>query len=159
LNTTTSAFAECYHVVSNIYNSKLGSSSHVGIEVSYSNPGTLVIPVGLRVFPLKGHQITGWYTYRAMISPHLLETAFAPEIQTGVIRHIRKDLYHDVGAFWMWTLNPYFDIRVTGNMGIPAGGTRDLARLADCNPTVAGRQSCKGEDVAVRGEVRFRARF
>jgi hypothetical protein len=131
----------------------------VGIEVSYSNPGTLVLPVGLRVFPAKGHQIVGWYTYRAMINNNLLETAFAPEIQAGVIRGIRKDLYHDIGAFWMWTLNPHFDIRVTGNMGIAAGGYKDLARLADCNPTAAGRQACQGEDIALKGEVRFRARF
>ena len=56
----------------------------------YSNPGTLVASAGVRTFPLKGHEITGWYVYRAMTHSGLLETAFAPEIQAGVIRQIRK---------------------------------------------------------------------
>ena len=46
-----------------------------------------------------------------------------------------------------------------GSIGIPGGGYKDLARLADCNPTVAGVQPCAGNDLALKGEVRFRARF
>jgi hypothetical protein len=157
-NTRTGAFAECAHTVSNIYNSRLGDASHVAIVTSYSNPGTLVIPVGLQVFPLKGHRINAWYTYRAMLDSTLLENAFVPEIQAGVIRKIRTPLYHDVGAYWMWTLNPHFDIRATGNLGFAAEGYRDLARLADCDPG-PGRRTCQGQGTAVRGEVRFRARF
>jgi hypothetical protein len=157
-NTRTGAFAECAHTVSNIFNSRLGNTSHVAINVSYSNPGTLVIPVGLQVFPLKGHRINAWYTYRAILDSTLLETAFAPEIQAGVIHHIRKPLYHDVGAYWMWTINPHFDIRLTGNMGFAAEGYRDLARLADCDPG-PGRRVCQGQGTAIRGEARFRARF
>ena len=65
---------------------------------TYSNPGTLVGSAGVRMFPLKGHEITGWYTYRAMTHSGLLETAFAPEIQAGMIRQIRKDLYHELGG-------------------------------------------------------------
>jgi hypothetical protein len=157
-NTRTGAFAECAHTVSNIFNSRLGNTSHVAINVSYSNPGTLVIPVGLKVYPLKGHMINAWYTYRAILDSTLLETAFAPEIQAGVIHHIRKPLYHDVGAYWMWTINPHFDIRLTGNMGFAAEGYRDLARLADCDPG-PGRRVCQGQGTAIRGEARFRARF
>ena len=113
---------------------------------------------GLRTFPLKGHEITGWYSYRAMADNNLLEEAFAPEIQAGVIRKIRKSLYHELGGFWMWTLNPHFDIRLAGSIGINGDGGRDLARLADCDPGAA-RRTCQGETLALRGEARFRARF
>ena len=99
-----------------------GARSHQGIVTTYSNPGTLLGSVGARTFPLKGHEITGWYVYRAMLDTSLLETAFAPEIQAGVIRQIRKALYHEIGGFWMWTLNPHFDIRLAGNVAKAAMG-------------------------------------
>jgi hypothetical protein len=152
------AAAECYHTTGNLWNSQLGESSHVGIVSQYSNPGTLVASAGVRTFPLKGHEITGWYVYRAMTHSGLLETAFAPEIQAGVIRKIRKQLYSELGAFWMWTLNPHFDIRVAGNVAAAGDGARDLAHLADCDPGPA-RRRCEGETLALRGDVRFRARF
>jgi hypothetical protein len=153
---TGGGFAECSHTVANLWNERLGKSSHVGITVTYSNPGTLTFPVGLRVFPVKGHEITGWYVYRAMVDTTLLETALAPELAG---RGIRKAQVHELGGFWMWTLNPHFDIRLMGTIGFAGGGYKDLARLADCNPRTAGLQSCSGDDVALRGEARFRARF
>jgi hypothetical protein len=58
----------------------------------------------------------------------------------------------------MWTLNPYFDIRLTGNIGIAAGGYRDLAHLANCNPS-GPFVRCDGNDVALKADLRFRARF
>jgi len=148
--------AECNHSEANPFNQRLGASSHLGIVSTYSNPGTLVIPAGVKVFPLKGHEITGWYVYRRMMDTTLLEVAFAPELAG---RTIGKTLYHEVGGYWMWTLNPYFDIRLTGSIGIPGGATKDIARLADCNATAGGVQSCDGDDLALKGEVRFRARF
>jgi hypothetical protein len=154
----TAASAECYHTVSNLWNARLGRASHGGIVTTYSNPGTLVGSAGLRTFPLKGHEITGWYTYRGTADSGLLETAFAPELQAGVIRKIRRDLYHEVGGFWMWTLNPHFDIRLAGNVAIAGDGSRDLAHLADCDPGPA-RRTCQGEAVALRADARFRARF
>jgi hypothetical protein len=147
---------ECSHSTSNVFNSRLGSPSHVGIVTTYSNPGTLVIPVGVRTFPLKGHEITGWYVYRSMITTDLLEIAFAPELAG---RSIRKTQYHGVGGFWLWTLNPHFDIRVSGEIAIPGEGYKDIARLADCNPNATGGQSCDGDDPALKAEARFRARF
>ena len=121
-------------------------------------PGTLTGSVGLRTFPLRGSEITGFYVYKAVVDTNLLETAFAPEIQAGVIRKIRKSLYHELGGFWQWTLNPHFDIRLAGIMGFSAGATRDLARLADCDPGPA-RRACEGQAVALRADARFRARF
>ncbi|HEY7491833.1 MAG TPA: hypothetical protein VIH59_12085, partial [Candidatus Tectomicrobia bacterium] len=155
---TTAASAECFHSVSNLFNSRVGNASHAAITTTYSNPGTLVGSAGLRTFPLKGHEITGWYVYRAMTHSGLLEAAFAPEIAAGRIRKIRKDLYHELGAFWMWTLNPHFDIRAAGNIAYAGNGSRDLAHLADCDPGPASRR-CEAETLALRGDVRFRARF
>ena len=149
---------ECSHSTSNVFNSRLGNSSHVGYVSTYSNPGTLVVPVGLRLFPLKGHNLAGWLVYRAMIKTDLLEIAFAPEL-AGRSRGIRKTQYYGIGGQWVWTLNPHFDIRLAGEIAIPGDGYKDLARLADCNPSVAGVQSCAGNDPALKGEVRFRARF
>jgi hypothetical protein len=149
-------FTECSHTVTNPFNQRLGNLSHVGIRTTFSNPGTLVGTVGLRVFPLKGHEITGWYVYRGMVDSSLLEIAFAPELAG---RSIDKDQIHEFGGFWMWTLNPHFDIRLAGNIAFLGSGFKDLARLSDCDPRTAGLQPCEGDDLAMRGEVRFRARF
>jgi hypothetical protein len=149
---------ECSHSTSNVFNSRLGNYSHVGITTTYSNPGTLVIPVGLMVFPVKGHELAGWYVYRAMADSSLLEIAFAPEL-AGRSRGIRKDQYHGIGGYWQWTLNPHFDIRLSGEIAVPGSGYKDLARLADCEPGLAGVQDCDGNDPALKGEARFRARF
>ena len=151
-------FSECSHTVANLWNARLGRRSHQGIVTTYSNPGTLLGSVGLRIFPARGHEITGWYVYRGMVYSNLLEEAFAPEIGAGTIRRIREGLYHEFGGFWMWTLNPHFDIRFAGSIGINGDGGRDLARLADCDPGPA-RRTCQGEGTALRGEARFRARF
>ena len=132
-----------------------------GDLTTYSNPGTQLGSVGLRTFPARGHEVTGWFTYRGTAHSGLLETAFAPEIQAGVIRQIRRDLYYEIGGFWQWTLNPHFDIRLAGNVAIAGDGSRDLAHLADCdgNLTNASRRTCQGEGTALRGDARFRARF
>ena len=149
---------ECSHSTSNVFNSRLGNTSHVGYVSTYSNPGTLVVPVGLRLFPFQGHNLAGWLVYRAMVDSSLLEIAFAPEL-AGRSRGIRKTQYYGIGGQWVWTLNPHFDIRLAGEIAIPGDGYKDLARLADCNPSVPGVQSCAGNDPALKGEVRFRARF
>jgi hypothetical protein len=149
---------ECSHSTSNVFNSRLGNTSHSGIVTNYSNPGTLVVPVGLKVFPVKGHDLAAWYVYRAMVSTNLLEIAFAPEL-AGRSRGIRKTQYHGVGGTWQWTLNPHFDIRLSGEIAIPGDGYQDIARLSDCEPGVAGVQSCDGNDPALKAEARFRARF
>jgi hypothetical protein len=150
---------ECYHRVSNLWNGNLGESSHVGILTTYSNPGTFMTSAGVKTFPLKGHEITGWYTYRAIVDNNLLEVAFAPELQSGRVRQIRKSLYHELGVYWQWTLNAHFDIRAAGNAAIVGAGSKDLAHLADCDPSAGVVRRCEGEAVALRGDVRFRARF
>ena len=76
----------------------------------------------------------------------------------GFTGRIRKTLYHGVGGQWQWTLNPHFDIRLAGEIAIPGDGYKDLGRIADCNPG-AGFRSCGGNELALRAEARFRARF
>jgi hypothetical protein len=156
----TAAGTDCWHDVTYPFNDRAGNLSHLGIATTYSNAGTLLIPVGVRVFPLKGHELTGWYAYRGMVKTRLLEIAFAPELaQPGAPKHIGKGIYHEVGGYWLWTLNPNFDIRLAGNLGIAANGSKDLAELSDCNLNAPGVQRCHGKDVALHAEARFRARF
>ena len=151
------------HTTGNPFNDRIGNTSHLGIATTYSNPGTFVIPVGVRTFPLKGHEITGWFVHRRVEKSALMDRAFiqcpAAVCDPGFHGHIRKALYNEVGGFYQWTLNPYFDIRLSGNIGIPDGGYRDLGRLANCNPSGPLRQGCDGNDIALKGEARFRARF
>jgi len=149
---------ECAHDNGNPFNSRIGNTSHSGIVTTYSNPGTFNIPVGIRTFPLRGHEITGWFVNRQVVMSGLMDRAFIKGVDPGFNGHIRKSLINEVGGFWLWTLNPYFDIRLAGNIGIPDGGYRDIGRLANCNPS-GPRQGCQGNDVALSGEARFRARF
>jgi hypothetical protein len=119
-----------------------------------------VVPVGLKVFPLKGHEITGWYVYRSMVNTTLLEVAFAPDLAAIGRQTIGKTQYHGLGGFYQWTINPYFDIRLAGEVLLPGQGYKDIGQLANCNFAPGGAfQSCDSNDPALRGEVRFRARF
>jgi hypothetical protein len=156
-------FTECSHTVTSPFNDRLGGVSHLGIFTALSNPGTLMIPVGLRAFPLKDHELTGWYLYRGMVDTTLLEAAFAPELAARNMRGIRTAQYHEIGGYWLWSLNPHFDIRLAGNIAIPGGGYRDLAHLANCSPGGTGpyvtSPACSGKDPALYAEMRFRARF
>src|SRR5207244_8364316 len=142
---------------------RFGNTSYLGIESALSNPGTLMIPVGVRVFPLKGYEINAGYIYRAMLDTALLEAAFAPELAARRSSGSRKGEYQEIGGAVLWTLNPNFDIRLAGNIAIPLGGYIDLAHLANCNtPGAAGTyptgRGCGGPDPAWGGDLRFRTR-
>jgi hypothetical protein len=149
---------ECNHSVSNPYNQQLGSTMHLGLFSPYSNPGTLVIPVGLKVDPLKGHEVVGWYVYRGMLNSALLEQAFRVGVDPGFTGKFDLAQIHEFGGYWQWTLNPYFDIRLAGNIAFLGEGYKDLAQLSDCT-TGPGFSSCGGKNTALKGEARFRARF
>jgi hypothetical protein len=163
-STPAAGFVECAHGVSTPFNESFGNTSHLGIESSLSNPGTLIIPAGIRIFPVKGYEINAWYIYKAMLDTTVVEAAFAPEIQARGLSGIRKGMYQEIGGTILWTLNPNFDIRLAGNIAIPLGGYYDLAHLANCNSpggggAYVGSARCGGNDLPLRGEVRFRARF
>ena len=146
--TPDGGFTECAHSVTNSFNDRLGATDHLGINTTLSNPGTLIIPAGIRVFPLKGYEIDAWYLYKAMVDTALLEAAFAPEIAARRLSGIRKGQFQEIGGAVLWTLNPNFDIRLAGNIAIPLGGYIDLAHLANCNAPGGG-----GPTWAVRGAV------
>src|SRR2546425_6347477 len=59
-NAGTNGF-ECSHTVGQPFNQRLGNTSTPGIAIPYSNPGTLVIAPGLKVYPLKGYELVGFY--------------------------------------------------------------------------------------------------
>jgi hypothetical protein len=155
-------FIECAHTVTNPYNDRFGNTSHLGLNSSFSNPGTMVIPIGVRVFPVKGYEINAWYMYKAMLDTTLLEAAFAPELAVRGGK-IRKGQYNEIGGAILWTLNPNFDIRLAGNVALASGGSIDLAHLGNCNTGGGGvygsSARCGGTEPALRGEARVRARF
>ncbi len=91
-----------------------------------------------------------------MVNTTLLEIAFAPELAG---KGIGKAQIHEVGGYYQWFPNPHFDIRLAGNIAFLGSGFKDIARLADCDLRTAGVQACDGNDVALKGEIRFRARF
>src|SRR6266511_6060859 len=123
---------ECSHTVSNPFNQRIGLTSHPGLASPYSNPGTMVIAPGVKIYPLKGHELVGWYVYRGMLKTNLLERAFLTPSQcvgvagcvpdSGFTGRIRKDQIHELGGFWQWTLNPYFDIRLSGHVAFLGDG-------------------------------------
>lgn len=82
----------------------------------------------------------------------------------GAGGHSRERLYRvrshrEIGGFWMWPLNPRFDIRLHGNLAFAGEGYNDLAHLADCAPSIPGVRSCRGATPALTAEARFRVRF
>jgi hypothetical protein len=92
---------ECAHTSQSLFNDRLGNTSHLGINTTYSNPGVLNIPIGVRVFPLKGHEITGWFVHRRVVTSGLLDRAFLVGTDPGFNGHIRKALYNEFGGFWL----------------------------------------------------------
>src|SRR5207248_4007501 len=158
-------FTQCSHGVSAPFNDNIGQSSHLGITTPYSNPGTLVGSVGLRVFPLKGHELNGWYLYRGWVNSKLVNVAFAPERAARGVGGIRTTEWHEIGGSWIWTRNPNSDIRVLGNIAVAGEGYRDLAHLANGSPggeitgSYATTAQCGAKNLALTGEARFRARF
>jgi hypothetical protein len=45
---TGNGFAQCAHGSTSVWNERLANLSHPGIFIAYSNPGTLVLPVGVK---------------------------------------------------------------------------------------------------------------
>jgi hypothetical protein len=94
-------FTECSHTVTNPFNDRLGGASHLGIITTLSNSGMLMVPVGLRAFPQKAHEFTGWYLYQGIVDTTLLEVAFAPDLAARNMRGIRTAQYHEIGGYWL----------------------------------------------------------
>jgi hypothetical protein len=143
---------------------RVGKSAHLGINTAYSNPGTLLIPVGLRILPARGHEIQAYYLYVGMIDTSTLEREAQRNAAAGRALpvdggSISKTYYHEIGLTWIWTLSRHFDIRIAGDIRVPGQGVKDVASTVDCSDPGQPTFGCEGEDIALRGQARFRARF
>jgi len=153
------------HSVGNPFSDRIGNTTHRNaagvqrINTTLSNPGVLMPMAGIKTSFVKGHDVDLWWIWTRLDQTDTLRAA---ALQSGVapaLARFDQNLTHEISLSYTWTLNPYFDIRLTGNMIIPQEGAKDIARTQDCDPNTAGLQACKGEDVALRGEARFRAHF
>jgi hypothetical protein len=141
---------EFMHSVGNPWGDRINPVAD--IDTTYANAGVLLLAPGVKVFPLKGHELDVYYIYRRVMETEPLE-----EI-TGVAS-ISKSMTHEIGMLYEWAPNPHFDIRLMGAVVIPSDGVKDIASAQDCDFDTPGVQSCDGNDVALYGQVRFRARF
>jgi hypothetical protein len=157
--------AQFRHTVGNPFSDRIGNTAHRNaagvqtINTTLSNPGVLMPMAGVKMVPVKGHNVDLWWIWTSLVET---ETLRASAIQAGVpirLANFERDLTHEFSLAYTWTLNPHFDIRLTGNIIIPMNGAKDIAQTQDCEPSIGGLQSCEGSDVALRGEARFRARF
>jgi hypothetical protein len=137
------------HTVGNPFNDLLQRGTHPGIFTTYANPGTLVIPAGVKVSPVKSHELVLAYIYRAMLDSSIMESVLG--------RDISNTLYHEAMLVWEWTLNRHFDIRLSGSVLIPGAGAKDIAETSTTENCAVG--GCQGEDLGFHGQARFRARF
>ena len=137
---------------------RLGNREHPGINTALSNPGVISPFVGLRVFPVKQHEIVGTYVYRMMADDTLLTARLRTAGLIRATQSIDKALYHSLNAYWMWTPSRHFDVRLAGAVIIPTAGSKDVARTSRAFPCTAA-VPCQGDDPALFGEARVRARF
>jgi hypothetical protein len=149
---------EFSHTVGNPLNNRIGNFVHPGINSAYSNPGTLLIPAGIKLAPATGHDVVLAYLYRAMLDSEIVEAFLG--------REVKETLYHEIFVQWEWTLNRHFDIRLSGSVLLPGEGSKDIAEASTSGATTAAgpggctaAQLCEGEDIGFHGQARFRARF
>jgi hypothetical protein len=114
---------------------------------------------GIKTTFVKGHDLDLWWIWTLLDRSAILRQAALLAGVDPALANFDKNLTHELSLSYTWTLNPHFDIRLTGNIVIPQEGSKDIARTQDCDPNSPGLQPCQGEDVALRGEARFRARF
>ena len=148
---------EFMHSVGNPWNTRTGNTLHPGVNTDYSNPGTLLIAPGVNIALAKGHELDVFYIYRRVMETETIERELLN--REGVAVSVDESMTHEMGAVYSWTPNPYFDVRLTGTAVIPSEGVKDIASAQNCNNNGAPFRGCDGEDIALAGEVRIRARF
>ena len=147
---------EFLHSVGNPWSDRPGNALHAGANTTYSNPGVLTIAPGVKFALAKGHKIDAFYVYRRVMDTELIEQELLN--REGVAVNVDETMTHELVAMYSWTPSPWFDFRLTGTANIPGEGVKDIASAQDCDPG-AGFEPCDGEDIALTGEIRFRARF
>jgi len=140
---------EFLHTVGGVFNDRPANNVS-GLDTTYSNPGTFTLVPGVKIFPVKGHELDLWYAYRAVMESAPLEALIGGA-------SVDEAMVHEFSAMYTWSISKHFDIRTVGSLSLAASGGQDIAESVVCN--AATGEACDGEDVALRGEVRFRARF
>lgn len=144
-----------HHTVYSAFNDKIANGVNTqsdgsgGVLSPLSNPGTLALVAGAKIFPTAGHEIRVWYVYWSMLDSKIVEQA------TG--ENIDEALFHEIGVKWLWTLNKHFSFRPRAYVIIPADGAKDIAETQ--NICGDGTEECDGDDIGFAGEIRFRATF
>jgi hypothetical protein len=141
---------EFMHTVGNPWGDRVSPVND--LSTTYANAGVLLFAPGVKVFPLKGHELDVYYIYRRVMETEPLE-------ELSGVTSISKTMSHEVGFLYEWAPNPHFDIRLMGAMVIPSDGVKDIAAAQDCDFNTPGIQGCDGNDLALFGQVRFRGRF
>ena len=140
---------EFLHTVGNPFNDRVGNGLS-GLTTTYTNAGTFTLVPGVKIFPVKGHEVDLFYAYRAV-----MESAPLEALVGGV--SVDEAMTHEVSALYTWTISKHFNIQAAGSVFFAASGAQDIAETVVCN--AATGETCKGEDIGLRGSLRFRAQF
>jgi len=141
---------EFLHTVSGPFSDR-GGNTVSGLDTTYSNPGTFTLSPGVKIFPVKGHELALFYVYRQVMESAPLEA------QLGGGVSVDEAMNHEVSALYTWTISKHFNIQAAGSVYFAASGGQDIAETVVCNEATG--ETCKGEDVGLRGSLRFRAQF
>jgi len=149
-NANIGSGVEFMHTVGNPFGDRTGYTVS-GLTTTYSNAGTFTLAPGIKIFPVKGHELDLFYVYRAVMESAPIEASLGPGVS------VDEAMTHEVSAFYTWTINKHFNIQAFGSVFFAASGGQDIAEAVVCNPATG--ETCKGEDVGLRGSLRFRAAF
>jgi hypothetical protein len=128
---------------------------NAGVNSAYSNPGVLLLAPGVTLALAKTHTLDVFYIYRRVMEPEIIERELLA--REGIAVNVDESMTHELAASYEWKPSPWFDVRLFGAMVVPGAGVQDIASAQICDNTTGRR--CEGEDLALHGEIRLRARF
>ncbi len=146
---------EFLHTVVNPWSDRPGNGLSPGISTTYNNPGVLLLAPGVKIDLTNGHKLDLYYIYRRVMESEPIEMELLNN--EGVAVNVDESMTHELAASYSWTPSPYFDVRVFGAAVVPGAGVKDIASAQVCD-NATGRR-CDGDDVALSGEIRVRAKF
>ena len=150
---------ECSHSTSNVFNSRLGNTSHSGIVTNYSNPGTLVVPVGLKVFPAEGARAGGLVRVSGHGQrPTCWRSPLRPNWRAARGGFARRSTTVSGGTGSGPSIRT-LTFACRGRLPSRAMGTKTSRGWLTVTPVWPGCSPVTGNDPALKGEARFRARF
>jgi hypothetical protein len=145
---------EFLHTVGGVFSDRAANEVS-GLDTTYSNPGTLTLVPGVKIFPVKGHELDLFYIYRQVMESAPFEQEVANRF--GISKSVDEAMTHEFSALYTWTISKHFNIQAAGSVFLAASGAQDIAETQICNEATG--ETCKGEDVGFRGSLRFRGQF